>query len=348
MKLEDNYRSTGGILTVANRVMKGAGGVYGLNLKAARGRGVQPEHHAPLDVHSEAREVADRIRNLIAHGADAGDIAVLFRNASYARNLEGILAGRGIPYELRGGQKLMEAAHVRDYLAYLKVAERPDSELSLRRVLLMLPGVGKGTAAKGARWAAEDPGRLARLAEGPFRKSSLGAVARLGELFAAICPGGDAMGDRPRLALDYYGPMLEDLYRGTERARARDLETVAELAGAFPTLSAFLEALVLDPPDHVVEALEGGKVRKSRVTLSTVHSAKGLEWPHVFIISAVEGRIPFFLCQNDPDLLEEERRLMYVAVTRARDTLVVTSPRIVSTGYMEDSLVKPSRFIRIT
>ncbi|MDR1036839.1 MAG: ATP-dependent helicase [Deltaproteobacteria bacterium] len=351
MRLELNYRSTSGILTMANRVMKGGMAGYALDLKAARGKGEVPKQETPWDCEDEAQVVSVRIRQLISEGTDPGDIAVLFRNAGYARDLEGALTRRGIAYEMRGGLKLMDKAHVRDYLAFLKVAANPPSDLNLRRVLEMLPGTGKGGAAKAAQWVAEEPARLARLGEAPLRKSSREAAGRLGELFSALCTGSDAIGNRPGLVLDYYEPLVESLYKDYVTSRVEDVRTVASLAGAFLTLSEFLESLALDPPDHLVEAAKGGKGGKAgkdggnKVILSTIHSAKGLEWPHVFIVSAVEGRLPFFACQDDPAMLEEERRLMYVAVTRARDTLCITSPRMVFAGGFEE-YASLSRFIR--
>jgi DNA helicase-2/ATP-dependent DNA helicase PcrA len=286
--------------------------------------------------------VAERIQLLLGRGVKPSEIAVLYRNNSHSIELEAELVGRHIPYRKFGGMKFLEKAHVRDYLSYLKVASSPASKVSLRRVLEILPGVGRVGARKISDWVGGDRGRLVRISGGPFPRKAASHAYDLQALFAGICLKGDAMGDRPRLTHQYYESYLPQLYEDAKGERPQDIAEIRRVAEGFASLPEFLDTMALDPP----EAQPGAKKDESRmITLSTVHSSKGLEWGHVFILSAVDDRMPSFFAMDNPEAMEEERRIFYVAVTRAKDSLWVMCPLSVvqNDGRVVDTV--PTRFL---
>jgi DNA helicase-2/ATP-dependent DNA helicase PcrA len=350
IKLEINYRSFGSILKVANRVASGAREKYEKALSAARGDGPPPVMVLTEDLRAEAAWVGGRIEDLLFSGEDPTGIAVLFRAGFHSIELELELIRRGIPYVKYGGRKFLESAHVRDYLAFFRLAHNPADEISLMRILQLFPGVGRKAASDAAAWVQERPARLLDFGEAPFRGRAAGAVAPLAGLFAEICRDGVFDGDPgeiPGLILDFYQPLMPRLYPDDFPDRQDDLEQLRILADSSASLSAFLAEVTLEPPNasHAGEAPAEGPRRD--VVLSTIHSAKGLEWKTVFIVSAVNGRIPSSYALASEDEMEEERRLFYVAVTRAKDELYVMCPEEVgdSRNPYSASAAKPTRFL---
>jgi DNA helicase-2/ATP-dependent DNA helicase PcrA len=356
VKLEDNYRSLGGIISLANGVIGGGHAMDDKILRAVRGKGGLPVRLRPKDGQDEAEKVCGMIAGLISEDVMPEDIAVLFRIARHSELLELALVRAGIAFTKYGGQKYLEKAHVRDYLAFLKVARDPASPISLIRVLSMLPGVGAKKAGDLAGWAGGDRDRLRKIAEAPLPRRSQEGAARLGELFSSILLDTDEMGDRPGLVRDYYMSVMPGLYKRDWQHRMADVELLSGRAADSETVFQFLESMgqeagdAADPEEVAEEMLldpEEHKARTGGVVLTTIHSAKGLEWRYVFILSVVQGSIPFFYALKDPELLEEERRLFYVAVTRARDGLWIMSPCKVMAGKYE-KFAEPSRFLDVS
>jgi DNA helicase-2/ATP-dependent DNA helicase PcrA len=328
--LEENYRSRQPILDVANAVMARAAERYDKRLFTARGGAERPWLVSCPDAGAEARFVADRVLELADGGLRLRDQAVLFRAASHSAELEVELTARGVPFEKWGGLKFLEAAHVKDVLAFLRVLENPRDEVSWYRVLLLLPGVGEATARAA----------VAHLAERAWAPDALGAFAappRAREWHARLasllieCLTASGAGDDPAAEVArvrrVYDLLLRERYDDPE-PRLADLAQLEAIAAGHRTRSAFLAALALEPPASTQDLAPGAPpgADDDVLVLSTVHSAKGREWDAVFVIGAADGAFPSARAAWRPDELEEERRLLYVALTRARDELYVTFP----------------------
>ncbi|MDR1040557.1 MAG: ATP-dependent helicase [Deltaproteobacteria bacterium] len=344
LKLEDNYRSYANILAVANGIFRGAKQRYEKTLRAARGEGPPPLIVVPRDIRGEAAWAGERIAELVRTGTDPGEIAALFRAGSHSFELELELTRRNIPYTKHGGRRFLEGAHVKDFLCFFRVAHNPADEASLSRALVMIPGIGVKGADEAIAWVGGDRERLMDLEGAPFRGrgrfgTGLGGLAKL---LRTICPDDDAMGTRPRAVMKYYAPLMERLYPDDHPDRLEDVMELSGMAEESGSLSSFLADVTLDPPNTVSKGEARGERRD--VTLSTIHSAKGLEWGKVFLLSAVDGRIPSSYATFNDDEMEEERRLFYVAVTRAKDELYLMCPDELSTWEGPVS-AEPTRFL---
>ena len=262
--------------------------------------------------------------------------AVLFRAAHHSDLLEVELARRNIPFVKYGGLKFMEAAHVKDALALLRVLENPFDEVSWFRVLQLPDGMGPATARRlmdqlGVRRLDDDqPSPLVRFLEEPVAVPK-GAGDGVRELRAAL---GDCLADEaqmpPAAQLDrlrtFLEPVLAKRY-DAPGARARDLEQLELLASGYETRGRFVAELTLDPPSSTGDLAGPPLLDEDYLVLSTIHSAKGLEWDVVHVIHAADGMIPSDMATGDDDEIEEERRLLYVAMTRARDALHISFPQ---------------------
>ncbi len=339
VKLEQNYRSTQLILDLSNAVIAQAAQRYEKNLFSKRGSGPRPALLRPRDDRDQTRQVASRLEELLQEGEKPEDLAVLFRAGRDSFDLELELTSLRIPFIKYGGFRFLEAAHIKDALAHLRVVANPGDFLSWQRILMLLPKVGPKTAQAVIAHLVQtaDPQKyLSRLQSAPQIKTmpALGELALLLEEISAP--------DTPPLAaaeavLEYYRPLCRENFEDYPR-RLEDLGEVATLARAYDDLAEFMAEVVIEPP--LARSAEAGG---GRVTLSTVHSAKGLEWRHVFVLWLSEGRFPSGASLMDPEALEEERRLLYVACTRAGQSLTLLSPR---QHYRHDSGLVPVRLSR--
>jgi DNA helicase-2/ATP-dependent DNA helicase PcrA len=254
---------------------------------------------------------------------------VLFRGGYMSADLEIELTNRKIPFEKWGGLKFLEAAHVKDVLAFLRILENPRDEVSWYRLLLLLPGIGDATARAAidamaaAAWESTAFGRY----NPPPR--ARGAHAALVNLLDGLRSG--PIQDEAQVAADIarvrllYDNILRERYDRVE-PRLADLDQLQTIAAGYPDRATFLSALALEPPQATQDLATGTREENDCLILSTVHSAKGKEWDAVFVIWAVDGWFPSARCLNNDEETEEERRLMYVALTRARNYLSVTYP----------------------
>ena len=323
VKLERNYRSTQPILDLTNAIIEGAGQRFDKRLFTELLEGPKPRLERPRDERGQSRLVRERIQKLLADGARPEDIAVLFRAGRDSFDLERELTAEHLAYVKYGGLKFLEASHIKDVLAHLRVIANPLDFVSWQRALMLLPGVGPTTAQQIVAHLALAAGPAdfgPRLRACPQGKRSA-PVRQLADLMDELSDPAAPPLDKVEAALEYYEPFCREQYEDYPR-RLRDLEELPGLARAFGSLEDMLAELVLDPPAAHAEELGGG-----RITLSTVHSAKGMEWPHVFVIWATDGRLPSSASLGDPDGLEEERRLLYVACTRAAKDLLLVAPR---------------------
>ena len=341
--LERNYRSTQPILDVTNTLISRAKERFTKTLRTERTGGEPPWLVAARDEQQQTRFVVDRLLELHEEGTPLREMAVLFRAGYMSADLEIELTNRKIPFEKWGGLKFLEAAHVKDVLAFLRVVENPRDEVSWYRLLQLLPGIGDVTAraaiaAMGARsW---DPDAIAAFtppARARDAHASLVALLRSlrtrpseGEVDPPDTADGGTGGAGPSEEIarirGMYDALLRDIYDRPE-PRLADLDQLQAIAAGFPGRAAFLAALALEPPSATTD-LAGGLTddEDDLLILSTAHSAKGKEWDAVFLIGAVDGAFPLARALGDDDELEEERRLMYVALTRARDHLAVVFP----------------------
>jgi DNA helicase II / ATP-dependent DNA helicase PcrA len=248
-------------------------------------------------------------------------------------DLEIELANRKIPFEKWGGLKFLEAAHVKDVLAFLRVSENPRDEVSWYRILMLMPGIGDATARAlmdTMQERAWDPDAFTHLIAPPRARDAHRSLAvLLRQLRGLTNRDGEDAG--AKVASDIvavraiYDAVLREKYDRPE-ARLADLDQLRTIAAGYPSRTSFLSALALDPPSNTQDLAGGSDSETDALILSTVHSAKGKEWKAVFVIWAVDGWFPSSRAVDDPDELEEERRLMYVALTRAKDELAVIYP----------------------
>jgi DNA helicase II / ATP-dependent DNA helicase PcrA len=324
--LEQNYRSTQPILDVTNTLISRAEERFTKNLFTAREGGERPWLVTAKDEQQQTRFVVDRILELHESGTPLHEIAVLFRAGYMSADLEIELTNRKIPFEKWGGLKFLEAAHVKDVLAFLRVLENPRDEVSWYRLLLLMPGIGDATARAMMEAMAErswDPDAFAQFAPPPRARD---AHRKLVDLLRALRKrtANDVGADIEAIRQIYDAILMERYDRPDPRLS--DLEQLRVIAAGYPDRAAFLSAVALEPPQSTQDLAGGGDEEDDAVVLSTAHSAKGKEWDAVFVIWAVDGWFPSSRSLGDSEQLEEERRLMYVALTRARNHLAVTYP----------------------
>lgn len=325
MTLEQNYRSTHAILTACNAVIGLAREGFAKNLFSSRRSQQRPILVTAEDETAQVEYVVERVLEHREMGIDLKRQAVLMRAAHHSDQLELELGRRNIPFVKYGGLKFLEAAHVKDVLAVLRWAENPRDSLAAFRVLQLLPGMGPANA---------------RAAMEHFALRSFDAAA-----LSAFVPPAAAAEDWPSfcglllrscqdatpwpaqisMVRAWYQPHLERLYDGA-RVRASDLDQLEQIAAAYPSRERFLTELALDPPDVTGDEAGVPHLDDDYLILSTIHSAKGREWDVVYVLNVADGCIPSDMATGSPEQIEEERRLLYVAMTRARDHLHLIHP----------------------
>jgi DNA helicase-2/ATP-dependent DNA helicase PcrA len=329
VRLEQNYRSTQPILDVSNAVIALSPQRHEKTLWSERRSDRQPVLFTCLDEPDQSDAVCRAVLDHREQGVPLKEQAVLFRAGHHSDLLEVELSRRNIPFIKYGGLKFMEAAHVKDALAVLRVLENPRDEVSWFRVFQLLEGVGPATARRLVREVSPNGESVDRsLVElataaavpGPARPGldELASVAR--DCGADVPP--PAQLGRVRRFLE---PILARRYDHAD-ARLRDLEQLEQLAAGYPTRGRFLADLALEPPTSTAELAGPPLLDEDYLVLSTIHSAKGGEWDVVHVIHAADGMIPSDMATGDEERIEEERRLLYVALTRARDALYVYFP----------------------
>jgi DNA helicase-2/ATP-dependent DNA helicase PcrA len=328
--LERNYRATQPLLEVANAVAEQAERSYPKALSAQRAGGRAPELVVCLDEAAQASEVCERVLDARERGAVLREQAVLMRAAHDSDLLELELARRDIPFVKYGGMRYLEAAHVKDFLAVLRLADNPADRLSWFRWLQLLDGVGPASARRALEALEPDAGGLVDvLARWPGAASALPAEARApaGAVVQALraAAGEAAAGVRAETLLAALAPIVEAHYPDGP-LRLQDLGALAAAAGQASDLGRFVADLVLDPPASASDLAGPGSLDDDWLVLSTVHSAKGLEWRAVHVLALYDGNFPSDLAAGDREAVEEERRLLYVALTRAQRDLHLYAP----------------------
>mgnify|MGYP000184201947 CR=1 FL=1 len=346
--LEENYRSTQAILDVTNAVIAGAARRYAKTLFTRRTGGARPQLVPAPDERWQSLFVRQRILELHEEGVPLSEIAVLFRSSFHSFDLELELARSGVPFIKRGGFRFVETAHVKDVVAHLRVVENPRDAVSWHRILLLLEGVGPKLAGDVVEWLAGQERGGAALADFPgvhrSRGRALGLLRQMGAFLATLDPRRSPVA-LVQQVVDYYRPVLERVHRDDAPKRLRDLEQFVTLAERYQALAPMLADLALEPPSDSVGDVMAVDVEEGELlTLSTVHSAKGLEWHSVFVISVADGRFPSAYSIDD-DEIEEERRLLYVACTRARENLILSYPTLIHERAVGPVVARASRFL---
>jgi DNA helicase-2/ATP-dependent DNA helicase PcrA len=349
VKLEENYRSTQPILDLANAVIDRAAEKYTKVLRTRRAEGPRPLLLQCVDEQAQSRFVCQRILELREEGVPLGEMAVLFRSSFHSFDLELELGRADIPFVKRGGFKFIETAHVKDVLAHLRIVANPRDAVSWHRVLLLLDGLGPKTADDVFAHLA-DAGDLAeateRLAAYPRRGAYTKDLDHLARLLLEIAADEVPPADKVGRVVGFYVPMLRQIHREDFPKREKDLEHFVTIAGRYRSLASLLADMALEPPtDSVGDVLAADGDDEGLLTLSTIHSAKGLEWHAVFAIWLVDGRFPSYQNVHDTEELEEERRLLYVALTRAKEHLYLSYPIDIYDRASGMVLGKPSRFV---
>ncbi|HEX8476616.1 MAG TPA: ATP-dependent helicase [Pyrinomonadaceae bacterium] len=358
-RLETNYRSTPEILSLANTAIAANRKQFPKTLRAARPTlGLPPALVPCQDADQQAAFVAARILELRDEGVALDEIAVLYRSHFHSLELQLELTRRGIPYRVRSGVRFFEQAHIKDVLAYLRLVANPRDELAWKRVLRLIPNVGTATANRVWEQIGHAPDPLALVLRGGADSATATRRGTGWTEFRALL---DALvADDTRLhpakqielilARGYEG-YLAATYENAE-ARLEDLRQLAHYSARYSSTEEFLSELALlsteryGAPQGLTgeDAVMGGD-EDELLTLTSVHQAKGLEWRAVFIIWAADGKFPSPRSLRDAEGEEEERRLWYVALTRARDQLYITYPLIVSDYNRQTVVQRPSRFV---
>ena len=325
--LDRNYRSTETILAAANAVIGEASDRFAKNLWSDRRSSAKPRLVAVRDDAGQANYVCDRVLEEREAGTALKAQAVLFRAAHHSGPLEVELTRRNIPFVKFGGLKFLDSAHVKDVLAVLRFAENPRDRVAGFRVLQLMPGVGPTTAGAAIETmaAALDPALGLSAFRAPAR-SEMDWPAFV-ELFAGLRASSAAKwpADLERARL-WYEPHLERIHEDAAMRRA-DLLQLEQIAASYPSRERFLTDLTLDPPAASSDRPGPPHLDEDFLILSTIHSAKGQEWKNVFVLNCVDGCIPIDLAAGESAELEEERRLLYVAMTRAKDSLDLVVPQ---------------------
>ena len=324
--LEQNYRSTAPILEASNAVISLAKERFTKDLVTDRRAGEKPHLVTVQDEAAQARYVAERVLLQRENGIDIKHQAVLFRTSSHSAHLELELTRRNIPFVKFGGLRFLDAAHVKDVLSILRWIENPRGRLAGFRTLRLLPGVGPATA---TRWLDALDAATDGLAAMRDIKAPAAAAEEWSSLLQLFQRLHDPRGDWPAemdSLLDWYEPRLTQIYDDAP-ARVSDLAQLRRIASTFASRERFLTELTLDPP-AATSAEAGVPLRDEEyLTLSTIHSAKGQEWKVVHVLNCVDGCIPSDMATGRSEEIEEERRLLYIAMTRAKDELTLLLPQ---------------------
>lgn len=354
LKLTTNYRSTPEILDLANRSIGFNRRQHFKELNAVNNNGMVPALIPLRDVYQQAEFVAQRVLEIHhEQNLPLRKMAVLYRNHAHSLELQVELTRRQIPYSIRSGVKFFEQAHIKDVVAYLRARENPRDELAWLRLLRQWPGVGVQTAeALSLKLAGHDPDTQrqapadiliahAETARGQAKQ----ALGRLGALWNTLhepeqrSPGAAIK----QVVEEHYREFAERSFTNAD-ARKEDLEHLAEYADRFGGPEAFLSELAL-VQGITAENVISGEEPDDKLILTTVHQAKGLEWPICFMIWMADGRFPSAVALRSPMETEEERRLFYVATTRAKSELYMLYPTIEEARDGPSRMMRPSKFL---
>ncbi|HEY9188743.1 MAG TPA: ATP-dependent helicase [Ignavibacteria bacterium] len=344
IKLEQNYRSTQEILNLTNEIINNAIEKYSKRLYTNRSGVEKPWIVVAESEEYQSKFIAHKILRLREEGIDLKDIAVLFRSSFHSFDLEIELSKSNIPFIKFGGFKFIETAHIKDIISYLRILTNPKDIVSWNRVILLIDGVGPRTAEK----IIQDIEMNKIGIDKPHTFEKYGKhgtkIFELLMVLNKIYSDKVDLSTKLNILLEYYDPLFKSKYDDFSK-RKKDIDIFLTIAERYKNVDDLLVDILLEPPNESVIDIDAEDKNREYVTLSTIHSAKGLEWKVVFVISALDGRFPSSKAIDNSEELEEERRLMYVACTRAKDYLFITYPTNIFDRDNGIILMKPSRFI---
>ncbi len=344
IKLEENYRSTQPILSLTNQIIQRAKERYDKRLFTQKSAGERPLLVQAESEQMQSRFVCQKILELREEGVPLWDIAVLFRSSFHSFDLEIELARHNIPFIKRGGFQFMETTHIKDILAHLRVLANPLDSISWNRILLLLEGIGAQMSQKIIGWLLDGGRPVERLRSFQAKGKVAHGLKTLAQVLE-FASQADRPAEQTQYLMQYYGPILKRNHPDDHPKRWRDLEHFLGITERYRSLERLLADMALEPPNDSVGGVLAVDPDEGPVVLSTIHSAKGLEWHSVFVIWALEGRFPSFYNINTEEDLEEERRLLYVAATRAKENLFITYPVKIFDRGLRMVLSRPSQFI---
>ncbi|MCK4763149.1 MAG: ATP-dependent helicase [Candidatus Aminicenantes bacterium] len=326
--LEQNYRSTRPILELTNAIIENAQEKYSKKLFSDIPGQDKPVYLKTMDEAEQAFFIGQRILELREEGIPLNKIAVLFRASWHASDLEIELQSRNIPYNKFGGLKFAEAAHIKDALAFLRVLHNPFDDIAWLRLLSLLEGIGPTWARRITGKILEKSGDLLGLIAGEFvKKKFFKNLQDLYKLLSALRSPALSPADKLEKVIEFYTPIFQLQYDDFTR-RQGDLNSMLRISQRYTSLEQMITDIVLDPPEASQAGVEPADKDKEKLVLSTIHSAKGLEWHAVFIIHLTDGFFPSTRSIEKEEEIEEERRLFYVAATRAQRNLYLITPEI--------------------
>jgi len=343
IKLEENYRSTKRILNLTNKVLERASKKYDKRLFTQNDIGELPALIKAPDERDQSRFISQMILQLREQGHELSDIAVLFRNGRDSFDLEIELNQKKIPFIKYGGQKFSEAAHIKDVLSYIRVLVNPQDTIAWNRILTLLEGIGPKTATDLIDWLKTQDNPYEIGASDLVSERYLQQIHALSSLLQDLKKNDYPVSKGVEHIVTYYKSFCENKFDDYPK-RLKDLEAFIGISENYSTFRKMLEDLALDPIEATAIDTEASKRDESPLILSTIHSAKGLEWKSVFIIQCLDGVIPSGYSIKNEEELDEELRLLYVACTRAKSNLYISYPVIQNTSYGE-YFSNPSRFI---
>ena len=344
IKLEENYRSTQPILNLTNKIIQLAKERYDKRLFTHKQEGETPVLVQAESEQMQSRFVCQKILELREEGVPLWDIAVLFRSSFHSFDLELELARHNIPFIKRGGFQFMETTHIKDLLAHLRILANPQDTISWNRVLLLLEGVGPQMSQKITGWLLAGSQPVERLRTFQAKAKIAHELKTLAQVLQYASQA-ERPAEQTQYLMQYYTPILKRTHPDDHPKRLRDLEHFQGITDRYRSLERLLADMALEPPNDSVGGVLAVDPDEGPVILSTIHSAKGLEWHSVFIIWALEGRFPSFYNINTDEELEEERRLLYVAATRAKENLFISYPIKIFDRGLRMVLSRPSQFI---
>jgi len=326
IRLEENYRSTQPILSFTNAMMEPADKKYTKCLFTKKQGGIPPRIVEADTEPEQASFVYSYIKEKIQTGRRFSDIAILFRAGFHSFELETLLTQQGIPYVKHGGFKFLDSAHIKDLLSHLRVVVNREDTISWMRILTLIRGIGQAKANKIIAWMRSEGIMPHDITQWPGKsKKDLNLLRPVADLLYILTTKEISPRMAVKAAMNYYVPIMEEKFDDYPK-RQKELDQLLAMAEYHDSLDSFIDTLILDPPASTLD-IEPEQGKKDMLTLSTVHSAKGLEWPVVIIISAKNGKFPTPMALKNPFTLEEERRLMYVATTRAKEELLICYSR---------------------
>jgi DNA helicase-2/ATP-dependent DNA helicase PcrA len=344
ISLEENYRSTQPILNFTNEIIARAAEKYEKRLFTSKQEGDTPVLVQAESEQMQSRFVCQKILELREEGVPLWDMAVLFRSSFHSFDLEIELTRHNIPFVKRGGFQFMETAHIKDVLAHLRILANPQDAVSWGRVLALLEGVGPQASQKIIRWLLDGSNPRERLRSFDAKGKVAHGLRTLAQVLE-VAAEAQRPSESAQYLMQYYGPILKRNHPEDFPKRLKDLEHFQGMTERYRSLERLLTDMALEPPADSVDDVLAVDPDEGPLVLSTIHSAKGLEWHSVFIIWALEGRFPSYYNINTAEELEEERRLLYVAATRAKENLFLSYPIKIFDRGMGMVLSRPSQFI---